>query len=198
VSLAKITLNARGVPVVPTRVFNIEHGKAAYWADFGIYGFAIVALLIFLVMSGEKIGPIQMIGFSLAGLVLWTFLEYVLHRFVLHGIEPFKTLHAMHHMKPRALIFAPTILSGTLIGLLIFAPALLMSSALRATSLTVGLLIGYLGYAVTHHAIHHWPRKRIHALHHMQKRPAHFGVTSMFWDRVFGSHLRAHPRDRYL
>lgn len=176
-------------------VFNIEHGKAAYWADFGIYGVAIVALLTFLVMSRETIGPMQMIGFSLAGLVFWTFLEYILHRFVLHGIEPFKSWHAQHHIRPRALIFAPTILSLTLIAILIFAPAFLMSSALRASSLTVGLLVGYVGYAITHHAIHHWPakfrwmrtRKRIHAAHHMESVPTYYGVTSIFWDRVFGS-----------
>lgn len=182
-----------------TKVFNIEHGKAAYWADFGIYGVAIFALLMFLILSGERIGTLQMIGFSLAGLVLWTFLEYVLHRFVLHGIQPSKSWHAQHHLRPRALIFAPTILSVTLIGLLIFAPAFVMSSAVRATSLTVGLLVGYFGYAMTHHAIHHWStkirwlrtRKRVHAQHHLENLPIYYGVTSMFWDRVFGTRRKS-------
>jgi sterol desaturase/sphingolipid hydroxylase (fatty acid hydroxylase superfamily) len=176
-------------------VFSIEHSKTAYWADFVLYGAAIVSLVLFLFLSGERIGPWQMLGFVVAGLVSWTFLEYTLHRFVLHGIEPFKTWHALHHLRPRALIFAPTLLSGTLIGLLVFTPTFLMSSASRATSLTVGLLVGYLGYAMTHHAIHHWhgqwgwlrQRKKIHAIHHMESLPMYFGVTSTFWDRVFGS-----------
>jgi sterol desaturase/sphingolipid hydroxylase (fatty acid hydroxylase superfamily) len=178
------------------KVFNIEQSRVAYWADFGLYGAAIFGLVLFLFVSGDRIGLFQMIGFALSGLFIWTLLEYVLHRFVLHGLEPFKTLHALHHLRPRALIFAPTLLSGTLIGLLIFTPTFLMSSVAGATALTVGLLIGYLGYALTHHAIHHWTarvgwmrtRKLIHARHHSQRVTAHFGVTSTFWDRVFGSH----------
>ena len=138
-----------------SKIFNMEHGKVAYWADFVLYGVAIFALLLFLFLSSDRIGPFQILGFLLAGLVIWTFLEYALHRFVLHGLKPFSKWHALHHLRPRALIFAPTLLSGTLIALLIFTPAFLMSSASRATSLTVGLLVGYLGYAITHHAIHH-------------------------------------------
>lgn len=181
------------------KVFSVEHSKLAYWADFGLYGVAILGLSLFLYLSGERIGPLHMVGFALGGLVIWTFLEYALHRFVLHGLEPFKSWHALHHLRPRALIFAPTLLSGTLIGLLIFTPTFLMSSPSRATALTVGLLIGYLGYALTHHAIHHWTakarwmraRKLIHALHHSSSSsPVYFGVTSTFWDRVFGSNRK--------
>jgi len=63
----------------------------------------------------------------------------------------------------------------------------------EACALTLGLLIGYLAYAVTHHAIHHWPahnnwlktRKRSHALHHHLRQLGSYGVTSGFWDAVF-------------
>jgi len=65
----------------------------------------------------------------------------------------------------------------------------------RASALTLGLLTGYLGYAITHHAIHHWradnawlkERKYWHALHHHSEQPGCYGVTSSVWDRVFGS-----------
>jgi sterol desaturase/sphingolipid hydroxylase (fatty acid hydroxylase superfamily) len=189
--------------LTPKKIFTIEHSKAAYWADFGLYAIAIVALALFLIMSAEKIGFFQMSGFVIVGFAMWTFLEYAIHRFVLHGMQPFKTWHARHHLRPRALILAPTILTGTLIGLLIFAPLFLVSSAMPASAITVGLLIGYFGYALLHHAIHHWHtnwstswlgrfdfmrmRKRMHAVHHMQSAPTNFGVTSTLWDRVFGS-----------
>jgi sterol desaturase/sphingolipid hydroxylase (fatty acid hydroxylase superfamily) len=184
--------------LIPKRIFTIEHSKIAYWLDFALYAFAIVVLVLFLIMSGQRIGFIDMTCFVLSGLLLWTFLEYTLHRFILHKVEPFKTWHGKHHLRPRALILAPTIVSGTLIGLLIFAPAFLLSSGLPASALTVGLLIGYFGYALTHHAIHHWPldwsvmraKKRAHALHHIQNVPANFGVTSAFWDRLFGSYQK--------
>lgn len=47
-----------------------------------------------------------------------------------------------------------------------------------------------------HHASHHWradsgwlkQRKCWHALHHHHtERPVCFGVTTSFWDRVFGT-----------
>jgi hypothetical protein len=63
------------------------------------------------------------------------------------------------------------------------------------------VLGGYLGYAFTHHATHHWRvdngwsirRKRWHAQHHHAAQPGCYGVTSAFWDPVFGS---AAPRAR--
>jgi sterol desaturase/sphingolipid hydroxylase (fatty acid hydroxylase superfamily) len=202
----------RMIQAISAVAFKIEHGKAAYWADFVVYGAAIVALLIFLIMSVQRAGIVQVLFFALLGLIVWTFLEYAIHRFVLHAIEPFKRLHAMHHLQPRALICAPTVLTATLIALLIFAPTFLLSQAVVATSVTLGLLIGYLAYSLTHHAIHHWPaksnwmktRKVNHAVHHHQKSPTYFGVTSSFWDRIFFTHcvsaevmqLRQKQKDR--
>jgi sterol desaturase/sphingolipid hydroxylase (fatty acid hydroxylase superfamily) len=185
------------------KIFNIEPGKLAYWADFALYSAANVFLILFLVLSQESIGATRLTALVLAGFLFWSFLEYVIHRFILHAVEPFKTWHALHHLRPRALIFAPTLFTGTLIGVLIFAPAYAFTSALPATAITLGFLIGYLGYALVHHAIHHWTingrisgqllstRKRMHSLHHLlhlQQIPGNFGVTSAFWDRALGSH----------
>jgi sterol desaturase/sphingolipid hydroxylase (fatty acid hydroxylase superfamily) len=181
------------------RMFDIEHTKTAYWADFVIYALAIIVLVLFLILSDERIGLPYMTTFVVLGLLLWSFLEYTIHRFILHGLEPFRTLHALHHLRPRALIVAPTILTGTLIGLLIFVPAFFATSTLPATAITVGLLLGYFWYALMHHAIHHWPanrrmmqaRKRAHALHHIQSMPANYGVTTSLWDRIFGSYEKS-------
>jgi cyclopropane-fatty-acyl-phospholipid synthase len=58
------------------------------------------------------------------------------------------------------------------------------------------VLAGYLAYTVTHHATHHWRgesawllrRKQWHAQHHHRSaQPGFFGVTSGFWDGIFGS-----------
>ena len=129
---------------------------------------------------------------GLVGLVSWTLVEYVLHRFVLHGVQPFKRWHGAHHERPTALICAPTILSATLIALLVFLHAMLLRDWWQACALTLGLLVGYLAYAVTHHAIRHWPanskwlkhRKRSHGLHHHLRQPGFYGVTSGFGDEV--------------
>ena len=180
-------------------LFKLEHSKSAYRADFALYGSAVVALTVFLLVAGPHAQRLGNMGFALAGLWGWTAIEYGLHRFVLHGLRPFRRWHAEHHRRPTARIYTSTILSATLIAILVFFPALLLSDLWRACALTLGLLTGYLGYTITHHAIHHWrtdnawlkDRKRWHALHHHNSQPACYGVTSTFWDRVFGSTQRA-------
>ena len=146
--------------------------------------------------SRPSIGPCGSPPARLGGLAGWTVIEYLLHRFVLHGLQPFSRWHAEHHSRPTALICSPTSLSASLITVLVFLPALALAGLWPACALTFGVLTGYLAYAVTHHATHHWRseaawllrRKRWHALHHRASRPpGHYGVTSGFWDHVFGS-----------
>jgi cyclopropane-fatty-acyl-phospholipid synthase len=177
-------------------LLTTEHGRAGYLADFIVYGVASGTLAALLVITGPRERWLELVVLALLGLVAWTLLEYGLHRFVLHGLQPFRTWHAEHHRRPRALIGTPTILSATLIAVLVFVPAFLLGDLWRASALTFGLLTGYLIYAIVHHATHHWrsdgawisQRKRAHALHHSPVGPpARYGVTSGVWDRVFGT-----------
>jgi sterol desaturase/sphingolipid hydroxylase (fatty acid hydroxylase superfamily) len=59
---------------------------------------------------------------------------------------------------------------------------------------------GYLAYVFVHSATHHWaPRRgsylfrarRRHALLHHRSEEGNFGVTTGFWDVVFGTALEA-------
>ena len=176
-------------------LFTLEHSKGAYRADFALYGTAVVVLAAFLLLDGPRAQRLQIVSFALLGLASWSAIEYALHRFVLHGMQPFQGWHAEHHQRPTALICTPTILSATLIATLVFLPALALGGLWRACALTLGVVTGYLAYSITHHATHHWradtawlrQRKRWHALHHHAREPGCFGVTSAFWDHVFGS-----------
>ena len=181
------------------RLFSLEHSKLAYGVDFVLYGAAIVVLATFLLTEPARQQAPQSLGLVLAGLAGWTLIEYLMHRFVLHGLQPFRGWHDEHHRRPAALISAPTILSGTLITTLVFLPALALTDVRRASALTLGVLMGYLAYSVTHHATHHWradnawlkQRKRWHAQHHHVGQPGCYGVTTDLWDRVFDSAHRA-------
>ncbi len=177
-------------------LLSFEHGRTAYGADILFYVAAVAILAALLLVLGPGGRTLALAGMLVAGLAAWTIVEYGLHRFVLHGLPPFRRWHERHHQRPTALICTPTVLSGSLIGLFVFLPAALMGDRWLACALTLGLLIGYLAYTVTHHAIHHWHgqsawllrRKRWHALHHRRDgRSRCFGVTSAFWDRVFGT-----------
>ena len=179
-------------------LFALEHSRNAYRADFLLYGGAVVAMPTFLTVAQPLRAWPELAAFALLGLVAWTLIEYVMHRFILHGMPPFRAWHALHHARPTARIASPTILSAGLIFGLVFLPVLVLADVWIACALTWGVLVGYFGYAVTHHATHHWNldnawlkrRKRAHALHHHRARPGSYGVTSSFWDRVFGSVAR--------
>ena len=65
-----------------------------------------------------------------------------------------------------------------------------------ASGATAGLMLGYVWYVSVHHMLHHWRirlgsylyhLKHCHALHHYARHPCNFGVTTLFWDRVFGT-----------
>jgi sterol desaturase/sphingolipid hydroxylase (fatty acid hydroxylase superfamily) len=178
-------------------VFSLQHARSAYQADFVFFGLAMGVLAGVLVLAGpHDQWPSRVIDVA-AGLVGWTAIEYGLHRYVLHGVQPFKGWHAQHHAKPLALIGTPTVLSAALILILVFLPALMLAGPWRACGLTLGVVAGYFAYSLTHHGVHHWhvdsawlkQRKRWHALHHHKAQPACFGVTSDLWDRVFGTAL---------
>lgn len=146
------------------------------------------------------------ISFS-GGLALWTLFEYCMHRFTFHTIAKIARLkhvhyvvHGMHHAYPTdpvRVIFPPffSAIFGSVIGIAMF---LLISPSLAA-GIFSGFILGYAWYEFMHYAAHHikwkisWFKnlKRHHLLHHhsMSFKDKNFGVTTSFWDRVFGTHL---------
>ena len=176
-------------------LFSIEHSRFAYRADFAPYGAAVLSLAAFLAIDGPRDQGPSITALALLGLAGWSLIEYLLHRFVLHGVQPFQGWHAQHHRQPGERLGAPTVLSAALIFTFFFLPALALGTLWHACALTLGVLAGYLAYGITHHATHHrrgnsaWlkRRKRWHALHHHAAQPGCYGVTSPLWDHVFGS-----------
>ncbi len=175
---------------------SIEHSSAAYRLDYAVYGVAVVGVSVGLVLGAPPSMAGALAGMALAGVLAWSAMEYGLHRFVLHGLQPFARWHAEHHRRPTALIGTPTLVSAPLFGLLVALPAVWLWGWLGA-ALTLGVLSGYLAYAVVHHGLHHWKsnspwwkrRMRSHARHHHGLYPVCYGVTTGFWDAV----MRTNP-----
>ena len=176
-------------------LFTLEHGKLAYAADFVLLGTACGLLAAALVVWEPGDAGMRAGGLVLAGLATWTVIEYLVHRFALHGLQPFRRWHAEHHRRPTALIGTPTVVSAGLVGLFVFSPAAALGGWWNAAAFTLGVSIGYLAYSITHHALHHWhfrgawfrARRRAHARHHGAVRSGSYGVTTVLWDQVFGS-----------
>lgn len=146
-------------------------------------------------------------GFLL-GIVIWTFAEYMLHRFVFH-YEPkterqekiFFLFHGVHHAQPQLktrLVMPPVVsipLAFLFYGLYYLVVAVLLGAPQWVAPLFSGFVVGYLIYDMTHYATHHFPMrsgylkylKRYHMMHHYKTPNQRFGVSSPLWDFVFGT-----------
>ena len=132
---------------------------------------------------------------ALAALAAWTFIEYWVHRALFHHAPILRAMHMTHHARPDLLEGSPP---ATLpLGLIVLtSPVFAMSGIFVYSSVMVGLLAGYVGYSFMHYAAHHVHSRRAgyiararrrHMLHHFGPMDKNFGVTSGFWDHVFGT-----------
>ena len=146
------------------------------------------------------------IAWVAAGLLWWSLLEYLLHRFLFHRKNRlFGRRHLQHHarVKERLLALAPW--PSAVLGAVLHAvPLFLFLDTSVAAPLFGGFLGGYLLYEYVHYAVHyHRQRTPIgrwlhsyHMLHHHKTPKARYGVTSPVWDLVFGTFAPVERRDR--
>ncbi len=140
-------------------------------------------------------------GWFFSGLIAWTFVEYVLHRFLFHWTPPGRwgarihfIFHGVHHDYPndRLRLVMPPAVSIPL-AFVFFGLYRLLLGTPTVYPFFAGFLVGYLCYDMMHYAVHHLPLKhplwvRIkqhHMLHHFQQPDKGFGVSSPIWDIVF-------------
>jgi hypothetical protein len=141
-------------------LLSIEHGTTTYRADFLLYGSAVLALSIWLVVRAPSGMALELSALVALGWLAWSQVECALHRFVLHGLPPFKGWHREHHQRPLALICAHTALSASLIGLLVWLPAVGAMGLWRGSAITLGLLTGYRGSNLGIRARRGWECRR--------------------------------------
>lgn len=138
----------------------------------------------------------------LTGVILWTFAEYILHRFLGHvhkGRNFFKTEHLQHHA--RANYFAPA--SGKAMAAISVAAVLVASLSLVMPLISaVALMVGFTGmyglYEIVHYRFHMKDPvampfiilRKHHFYHHFHDPKMNHGVTTRVWDRVFGTFVK--------
>lgn len=174
-------------------------GTFGYYADL-VGGLMFSAFLGVLALSqGTWLLRLEWLSSLMIGAGLWTLLEYGIHRWLYHGVEFFIRLHDAHHKDPRAYIGAPPFIGIALIFLVIYLPVAL-ASLMVASGLATGVLAGYMAYQLVHHATHFWQparggylyRARLrHSGHHYRRKLGNFGITTVFWDQVFGTAIHA-------
>jgi len=143
----------------------------------------------------------------LVGMFSWTLFEYLAHRYLFH-YEATSTLgkrivyifHGTHHEFPRdkERLFMPPVPS-VVFASIVFAILFMLFKVLAGSGEPTfvffpGFLIGYLIYVSMHYAIHRYPPPkrfkalwRNHHLHHYKYPDYGFGVSSILWDKIFGT-----------
>ncbi|KAF7972148.1 hypothetical protein HWV62_11125 [Athelia sp. TMB] len=141
------------------------------------------------------------------GNLIWTILEYTLHRFLFHIDEYLPDnsacmtlhflLHGIHHYMPMdklRLVMPPTLFA------VLQAPFTKLAHTIFPTAVANGIISGafafYILYDCMHYALHHTKlpaymreMKKYHLAHHYKNFELGFGVTSKIWDVVFGTTL---------
>ncbi len=161
----------------------------------------VVAYFIYLSIVTYHLSALYIILFIAAGIFAWTFVEYILHRFLFHykptsefGKRVHFVFHGVHHDYPNdknRLVMAPAV-SVPLAFAFYYSFRYLIGEAYVAPFFS-GFVMGYLFYDLSHYAIHHfsfnngfWNKiKQHHMIHHYRDHDNGYGVSSKFWDLIF-------------
>ena len=149
----------------------------------------------------------------LVGLLLWTLIEYGLHRILLHWrprqgtwrrlLTSRRREHRRHPRDPARIPVAPQhSLPGSALMLLLFVWA--APDLKTAAGMISGLWAGLLYYELVHYRIHRskssggalWQQRRGHFYNHFVDDRFCFGVTSPLWDWIFGTYRTSPGRRR--
>ena len=215
-------ISARRPRFLPSSAYKREQAAVSRGRLYPVTAFYTAYSVILLAAAARwSARPWLAVLFYLAGLPVWTLVEYLSHRYILHGrfqkskhrwkihkhfahkvLDP---LHWEHHERP----FDGLHINGTVKDLLpLFAVAaplsFLLFPAFTASMLLAGVCQGYVTEEWVHHSIHYynfrnrfWRHlKKYHLYHHTsQGMTRGFGITSAFWDGVFKTRF---PEDTRL
>lgn len=167
--------------------------------------------LLYYAFMYTALSPVLVPLLFLSGFLTFTFLEYMMHRYVFH-MEPDKSwkkliqynMHGVHHEFPKdkdRLAMPPLVsIAFSVIFFVIFYS--LMNT--KVFGFLPGMMTGYAFYLFVHFIVHAYaPPKNIfkhlwinHSIHHYKDDTVIFGVSSPLWDYVFGTMPKKNVKGR--
>lgn len=160
----------------------------------------VVAYMLYAAFGPSRLSILAVAGLFVLGVLIWTLLEYIIHRWIFHyepetaiGKKLHFIVHGVHHDYPndgRRLVMPPAVsIPLAIVFWLLFAVTL----GRFAPAVSAGFGFGYICYDSIHYAIHHFPMKRgiglwlkqYHLRHHFHDDHAGYGVSNPLWDHVF-------------
>jgi sterol desaturase/sphingolipid hydroxylase (fatty acid hydroxylase superfamily) len=141
----------------------------------------------------------------LLGAFLWSFAEYLLHRFAMHELKGkglMSNQHLEHHVRSTWSFSVTHILSWIgmlLVGALVWMPlGWIAVGPVAGIALALGWACGYFFYEYQHAVAHRrapknryqrWVRRN-HFQHHFGQPMKNHGVSTLIWDKVFGTYVQ--------
>lgn len=162
----------------------------------------IASISLYYAYTATEIKVVYGFTVFLLGMVGFSLLEYVMHRYFFH-MEPDTpvkdkiqySVHGVHHDYPKdkdRLTMPPFI---SLAYALIFYAVFKLVMGDYALYFLPGFMVGYAAYLGVHYIVHAYqPPKNIlkvlwvnHAIHHYKDPDVAFGVSSPLWDYILGT-----------
>ncbi len=204
---AVISLSPQRNAEVPFATYKRRQAALARYRLYPVTAFYCVYAIFVLAIAFSTTHPWTAVAFFSAGCVTWTLVEYLFHRYVLHGRFPpgkgvirrflherLDPLHWDHHMRP----FDGMHISGELKDILplffVAAPVSFLFPVYTAPVLLAGVVQSYVNEEWLHYALHfsnsRFPlfrrMKKYHLYHHSPRGiDKGYGITTRFWDGVF-------------
>ncbi|MCC9166438.1 sterol desaturase family protein [Pontibacter harenae] len=165
--------------------------------------FIIIAIgLIYYGVTHSFINILEAVSFFFLGWLIFTFIEYLAHRYVFHmeTDTPLKArlqylFHGNHHEFPKdkKRLAMPPVVSILYASAFFFFFKLIFGQFVFGV--VAGVLFGYAMYLYVHYAVHAYaPPKNFlkvlwvhHSIHHYKDHDAAFGVSSPLWDHILGT-----------
>jgi 4-hydroxysphinganine ceramide fatty acyl 2-hydroxylase len=160
----------------------------------------VVCYMLYTSVWERQLSIVAVTALFLLGILLWTLIEYLIHRYVFHyqpktrwGKRLHYVIHGVHHDYPndaRRLVMPPVV--SIPLAFLFYGLFLLVFRGLTPP-VFAGLVFGYVCYDMLHYATHHLAMKRgtwlwlkqYHLRHHFKDDHVGYGISSPLWDYVF-------------
>ncbi|MEL6986487.1 MAG: sterol desaturase family protein [Bacteroidota bacterium] len=160
----------------------------------------VLAIILFIYLAIAKLQAFNFISLILiffGGIVFWTLIEYLIHRYIFHDFEEKLItkklqylIHGIHHASPENTIFIPLLLRISLLSILFILFKLIIG--LKVFIFFAGFLTGFSVYSFLHFAIHTIDEPRFlnylwdhHKAHHYRTPDKAYGTSTRLWDWVF-------------
>ena len=130
---------------------------------------------------------------------MWTFQEYIAHRFLMHHFEPVKKQHFKHHENPtnESKIFIPIFMTLLFSLINLYPIHFLFGYKIMMVNFS-SFVLCYFSFEYTHWATHCLPNSQLlkgpimfHTIHHVtdydKQNVKNFGFTSATWDLLFNT-----------